>query len=74
MTSAHPKLIVLQFGSITEPIFREHVSAVEKLAGKYAENAEFVVLYQEEAHPADSENGIPINMDEGFAMMQPTTL
>ncbi len=72
--SAHPRLIVLQFGSLTEPIFRSHVPAVETLAAKFADTVSFVILYQEEAHAADSENGILINMDQGFAIMQPTTV
>ena len=71
---AHPRLIVLQFGSLTEPIFRAHVPAVEALAAKFADTVSFVILYQEEAHAADSENGIPINRDQGFAIMQPTSL
>ena len=52
--AVHPKLIVLQFGSITEPIFRAHTSAVETLARKMSDKATFVIVYQQEAHAADT--------------------
>lgn len=66
------KPIVLQFASITEPVFRLHAPAVEKLAGKYDGKATFVLLYQHEAHAADSDQAIDINSPD-FALSKPTT-
>src|SRR4051812_6544257 len=46
LRAANPgKITVLQFGSITEPIFRAHTPAVEKLAAKEADKAIFVLIY-----------------------------
>ncbi len=70
----HPKMIVLQFGSITEPVFRSHAGAVEKLAAKYADKAAFVIVYQQESHAADSEDAIQLNADQNFGIAQPLNL
>src|ERR1035437_6060330 len=65
------KVVVLQFGSITEPVFRMRVADVEKLAGKYGDKVVFLTVYQHEAHPADGENAIDVNATAGFAVTKP---
>lgn len=69
-----PRLIVLQFGSITEPVFRSRVGAVERLAAKYPQGVHFVVVYQQEAHPADSDHALEFNQKEGFDIADPATV
>ncbi len=67
------KPLVLQFGSITEPVFRLRAPAVEKLAADYADKAAFFILYQRESHPADGE-ALEINQTEGYNIAQPVRL
>jgi hypothetical protein len=65
------KPVVLQFGSLTEPVFRMRVSDSEKLAAKYGEKVAFLLVYQKESHPADGENALQANADAGFAIAKP---
>ena len=44
LASLRGKPVVLEFGSITDPWFRARVPAVEKLAQKYGDKVEFVVI------------------------------
>jgi thiol-disulfide isomerase/thioredoxin len=67
------KPLVLQFGSLTDPVFRLRAPAVEKLAAKYADKAVFVLVYAEESHPADTSQALDVNK-EGFNIAQPTSL
>ena len=67
------KIVVLQFGSITDPVFRTHLSTVEKMADRNADKAAFVIVYQKEAHPADGE-ALEVNVREGFNIAEPTGL
>lgn len=43
--------IVVEFGSITCPIFTAKVDAMDKLAEKYEDEVDFYVVYSREAHP-----------------------
>ena len=75
LRAANPgKILVLQFGSITDPIFRSRVSTVDKFADKYADKAAFVVVYQKEAHPADGPDAVEVNQNEGFNIAEPTSI
>jgi hypothetical protein len=67
------KPVVVQFGSITDPIFRMHSGAVEKLAGAYADRVAFLIVYQKEAHPAGGDE-LEINVQEGFSVAEPASL
>lgn len=42
---------VIEFGSITCPIFCERVDAMDRLAARYADEVAFRVVYTREAHP-----------------------
>lgn len=68
------KPILLQFGSITEPVFRNKSAAMEKLAADFADKAHFLIIYAEESHPGDTEAALQINNDEGFAIARPQKL
>ena len=65
------KPVVLEFGSITEPLFRARVPEVEKLAEKYAGRVTFIVVYQREAHAADSGDALVVNDNAGFGGKAP---
>ena len=43
--------VVVEFGSITCPIFAGKVDAMDELAKKYADGVDFYVVYTREAHP-----------------------
>ena len=75
LRAANPdKIMVLQFGSITDPIFRAHVSATEFLAGRNTDKALFVVIYQKEAHAADGDAALEVNKADGFNPAAPMSL
>jgi peroxiredoxin len=46
--------IVVEFGSITCPIFTKKVEAMDALAEKYADGVDFYVVYTREAHPGQN--------------------
>ena len=72
LESFHGKPVVLEFGSLTEPWFRDRVPAVAKLAAKYGDKVAFVIIYQHEAHAADSPEAIEENAAE-FNLAKPTS-
>ncbi len=73
LASFHGKPVVLEFGSLTEPWFRERVPAVARLAAKYGDTVAFVIIYQHEAHAADSPEAIEENTTDGFNLAKPTS-
>jgi Iodothyronine deiodinase len=73
LASLRGKPVVLQFGSITEPLFRLRVAATERLAGKYGDKVKFVVVYAHESHAADGPNAIQENEQDGFDLADPTS-
>lgn len=66
--------VVLQFGSLTEPAFRQHAAAVEKLAATYAGKVRFVVIYTAESHAADGPDRLDVNVTDGYNLAAPATL
>ena len=48
--------VVLQLGSYSCPVFRYRRFDVQKLQRDYAGRVDFVVVYTQEAHPADADN------------------
>ena len=68
------RILIVQFASITDPIFRAHAAAVEKLAAKENEKAAFVIVYQKEAHAADTSAALELNDADGFNIAEPATL
>jgi thiol-disulfide isomerase/thioredoxin len=72
LDSLKGKPVVLEFGSITEPVFRLRMPGVEKLAGKYGDKVNFVIVYQRESHPADTDQALEINSPD-FAIARPVS-
>ncbi len=72
LASLKGKPIVLQFGSITEPLFRLRVPATEKLAAQYGDKVVFLILYEHEAHAADGDSALEENAQDGFDISAPT--
>jgi iodothyronine deiodinase-like protein len=67
------RVLVLEFGSISAPSFRDHVAEFQKLAGRYAGRAAFLVIYTREQHPEggwDSQR----NQDDGISVDQPADI
>ncbi len=63
------KPVILQFGSITDPIFRMHCPAIEKLTATFGDKAKFLLVYQREAHPAGDD--LDINVRDGYSIAAP---
>lgn len=64
--------VVLQFGSLSDPIFRKRQPMMEKLADFYAGRVKFVIVYQREAHPADE--ALDANTADNIAIPAPQSL
>jgi len=73
LASLKGKPVVLEFGSLTEPVLRLHAKDVEKLALQFKNKATFLLVYQTEAHPAGSAGALDLNNDDGFATPEATT-
>jgi hypothetical protein len=74
LRAANPsKTLILQFASLTDPVFRSHLPSVESLADKTRDQAAFVIVYQKEAHPADADP-LELNVNGGFNLAEPTSL
>jgi thiol-disulfide isomerase/thioredoxin len=67
------RVVVLEFGSVTCPSFRDHAAAMEQLKEKYESQAAFLLIYTSEAHPADGFQ-ITRNEQDGVAVNQPKDL
>lgn len=72
------KVILLQFGSITEPVFRAHADSSEKIAADltaaYPGKVTCIVIYQHEAHASDGPDALQLNAETAFAFAAPTTM
>jgi Spy/CpxP family protein refolding chaperone/thiol-disulfide isomerase/thioredoxin len=67
------RVVVLEFGSVTCPSFRDHVQEMEKLYKHYGERVSFFVIYTREAHPSDGWN-VSRNEDDRIDVHQPTDI
>jgi len=73
--------LVLVFGSITCPVFRGNIPALNRLADAMADRAAFLIIYTLEAHPHDSTSpyfdGVWVpekNVRDGVLKPQPTDM
>lgn len=64
------KLIVLEFGSLTEPAFRLSAPSVNWLAHQWKKKVQVLMVYEKESHAAGSARALNINKAEGFAIPQ----
>jgi len=74
LSSFKGHVLVLEFGSLSAPTFRDHVAAMERLAARYSYRASFLVIYTREAHPAGDNWESDRNATEGIAVDQPATM
>jgi hypothetical protein len=66
-------VLVLEFGSMSCPVFRSHAQDMEKLRALEGSRAFFLIVYTREAFPTGDKN-VERNRDEGVNIPQATTL
>jgi hypothetical protein len=66
-------VLVLEFGSMSCPQFRDQVSAMESLRSEEGPRAFFLLVYTREAHPAGGDE-LQTNKDQNISIAQTTTL
>jgi len=66
-------VLVLEFGSMSCPVFRTHVQEMEKLKAAEGSRAFFMIVYTREAFPAGDKN-VERNRDEGISVPQAKTI
>ena len=67
------KPLVLAFGSLTSPSFRDRLPKLEAVKKKYNGRANVIVVYSREAHPADGWQ-VDRNRDDKVEINSPTTM
>lgn len=67
------RVVVMEFGSMTCPSFRDHAAAMQRLQDRYGERAFLVVVYTREAHPAGQWE-VQRNRDDGISIPQPADM
>jgi hypothetical protein len=67
------RVLVLEFGSITSPTFRDHVADMKRLQETYNGRAFFLLIYTREAYPIGGRESSR-NQEEGVSIAQPTDL
>jgi Iodothyronine deiodinase len=65
------KPLVIEFGSITEPVFRLSSSNVQSMARRWAGRINFLVIYQRESHPSGTLQALDMNKTDGFDKSAP---
>lgn len=63
------RVVVLEFGSLTSPTFRDQAPAMERLNQRYDQRVFFLVVYTREAHPAGQWD-VARNQDDGISIPQ----
>jgi hypothetical protein len=66
-------VLVLEFGSMSCPVFRQHAQEMEALKTAEGPRAFFMIVYTREAFPAGDKD-VQRNKDEGISVLQATTL
>ncbi len=66
-------VLVIEFGSMSCPVFREHAAAMEKLKTAEQGRAFFLIVYTREAFPAGDKNA-ERNKEEGVAVPDAASL
>ena len=67
------RVVVMEFGSLSCPVFRQHVAEMEKLKQAEGGRAFFVFVYTREAFPAGNKD-VERNHTDGIAVADATTL
>jgi hypothetical protein len=63
----------MEFGSLSCPVFRQHVQAMEKLKAAEGQRAFFILVYTRENFPAGEKN-VDSNKADGISVPEATTL
>jgi len=66
-------VLVLEFGSMSCPVFRQHAQEMETLKAAEGPRAFFMIVYTREAFPAGDKD-VQRNKDEGISVSRATTL
>lgn len=66
-------VVVIEFGSLSCPVFRDEAPRMEQLRNEMGMRAAFLLIYTREAFPAGPEN-LPRNADEGVSIPQASDL
>jgi hypothetical protein len=66
-------VVVIEFGSLSSPVFRDQVPRMEKLRNDVGMRAAFLLIYTREAFPVGPEN-LQRNADDGISVPQATDL
>ena len=61
LSSLRGKPVLLAFGSLTCPQFRNGVPLLNELHGRYGPRVDFLMVYIREAHAADGSSPLPLN-------------
>jgi Iodothyronine deiodinase len=67
------RVLIIEFGSISSPTFRDHVADMAKLAQNYTGRAFFLMVYTHEAFPAGGRESAQ-NQEDGISVTEPTDL
>jgi hypothetical protein len=67
------RIVVMEFGSLSSPTFRDHVLDIEHLAHRYASQVYFVVVYTHEQHPAGKDHS-QRNLDDEISVSEPADM
>jgi Spy/CpxP family protein refolding chaperone len=65
------RIVVLEFGSLSTPSFRDRAAAMEQLKRDFGARVTFLVIYTREAHAKD-EWDVQRNQDDHIEIAQPT--
>lgn len=66
------RVVVIEFGSLSCPSFRDRAAAMEALRRQFALRAEFLIIYTREAHPVGGWE-VRRNKQEGIHIERPTS-
>lgn len=66
------RVVVLEFGSLSAPSFRDRAPDMQRVAEKYGARAFFLVIYTREQHAGDSDS--QRNIDDGISVDQPADM
>jgi tetratricopeptide (TPR) repeat protein len=74
LSSLRGKPVLLAFGSLTCPQFRNGVSLLNELHERYGRRVTFLMVYIREAHPRDGSSPLPVNERLGMSLAEPRSL
>ena len=70
LESVKGQIVVMEFGSLSCPVFRQHVREMEKLKSEFGSHVHFMIVYTREAFPNDAAP-VERNKDDEIYVDQP---